>query len=86
MTTLNVYAINRTTVRTAPRTEGILTAQIKKVLSTRDVNGKWIGTNKPSNHSSINTQVIVAKDDIAADTDNYYDDRTVAQVITAINS
>jgi phage-related tail protein len=86
MTTLNVYAINRTTVKTAPRTEGILTAQIKKVLSTRDVNGKWIGTNKPSNYRSIYTQVIVAKDDIAADTDNYYDNRTVAQVITAINS
>jgi hypothetical protein len=85
MTTLNVYAINRTAVRTAPRTEGILTAQIKKVLSTNDVNGKWIGTNKPSNYRSIYTQVIVAKDDIAADTDNYYDNRTVAQVITAIN-
>lgn len=86
MTTLNVYAINRTTVKTAPRTEGILTAQIKKVLSTRDANGKWIGTNKPSNYASIYSQVIVAKDDIAADTDNYYDNRTVAQVITAINS
>jgi hypothetical protein len=86
MTTLNVYAINRTTVKTAPRTEGILTAQIKKVLSTRDVNGKWIGTNKPSNYQSIYSQVIVAKDDIAADTDNYYDNRTVAEVITAINS
>jgi len=85
MTTLNVYAINRTTVKTAPRTEGILTAQIKKVLSTNDVNGKWIGTNKPSNYRSIYTQVIVAKDDIAADTDNYYDNRTVAQVIAAIN-
>jgi phage-related tail protein len=66
--------------------EGIFVNQIKKVLSTRDANGNWIGTNKPSNYRSIYSQLIVAKDDIAADTDNYYDNRTVAAIITAINS
>ena len=87
MLSVNVYAINRSIPKgTLPRVEGIFAAQIKKVLSTKDADGNWIGTNKPANYGSIYSQIIVAKDDIAADTDNYYDNRTVAQIIAAMNA
>lgn len=87
MVTLNVYAINRTIPKgTLPRTEGIFTSRIGKVLSTRDANNKWIGTDKPSNWEKIYSQIIVQKTPMGPETDNYYDNRSVSAVISAINS
>ena len=87
MVTLQVYAINRTIpTGTLPRTEGIFTNRINKVLSTRDANNAWIGTNKPANWSDIYSQVIVQKTPMGPETDNYYDNRTAAVLIAAINT
>ena len=85
VTSISVYAINRTANKTAV-TEGILSSSIRKVMPVRDGSDKWIGTNKPSNHSSIYSQIVVSKDAVSGDTDNYYSGTTVANIITAINA
>lgn len=77
---INVYAIN-SSANTPFRVEGIDLATIKKVMSTWDNYGNWIGSNKPSNYQSINSQLVVAKDAISNDTDNYYDNRTLEELI-----
>jgi hypothetical protein len=85
MVTVAVLAINRTANKTAKST-GLISTSIRKVLPVRDVDGNWIGTNKPSNFASLNSQIVVSKDAISADIDNYYSASTVAQIITAVNA
>lgn len=80
---LPILAINHTSYDA--KVEGIAVSTIKKVMPTWN-SGNWIGTNKPSNYEAINSQLIVAKDAISADTDNYYLAEDVAEALALINA
>lgn len=85
LTTVSVYAMNGTTYST-PLSVGIQSSNVRKVNPVTNGSGAWIGTYKPSNYNLIYSEIIVGRDEMTSDVDYYYANRTVAQIISAVNA
>ena len=73
---------------TPPISMGFKSPSIRKVQPVRDSPGNWIATNDipMPTRQQVYSQIIVEKDESGTSIQNIYTDRTVAQVITAINA
>lgn len=85
LTTVSVYAMNGTTYQT-PITVGIQTSNVRTVNPVRNGQSAWIGKYQPSNYNLVYSEVVVGKDEMTSDVDYYYLNRTVAQIITSLNT
>jgi hypothetical protein len=85
LTTVSVYAINLTTY-TTPISVGIQTSNVRSVNPVRNGAGAWIGKYQPSSYNLIYSEIVVGADQMTSDVNYYYANRTVAQMITALNT
>ena len=83
----SVYGINGI-FYTPPISMGIKSSSVRQVKPVRDANGKWIGTNQipMPTRQKVYSQIVHDKDESGTSTENIYTDRTVAQMITALNA
>ena len=67
---------------------GLKTGSIRKVQPVRNAAGQWIATNEipMPTRQQVYAQLIVEKDESGTSVQNFYTDRTVAQMVTAINA
>ena len=83
LTSVSVYAMNLTTY-TTPITVGIQNSNVRGVNPVRNGSGAWIGKYKPSNYANVYSEVVVGADEMTSDSNYYYLNRTVAQMISDI--
>jgi hypothetical protein len=84
LTTVSVYGMDGTTYQT-PISVGIQNTNVRAVNPVRNGSGAWIGKYQPSNYNLIYSEIVVGADQMTSDVNYYYANRTVAQMITAIN-
>lgn len=84
LTSTSVYAISGTEYKT-PITVGIENANVRAVNPVRN-GSAWIGKYQPSSYNLIYSEIVVGKDKMSSDVDYYYANRTVAQMIAAVNA
>ena len=82
----SVYGINGI-FYTPPVSMGVKSSRVRTVKPVRDANGNWIGTNKipMPTRQKVYSQIVVDKDESGTSVDNYYTDRSVSAMITALN-
>lgn len=89
ITSVSVYAINGITF-TPPITVGVKNNLIKRVMPVRDSSNNWIakeGTSFPATvKNGIYSCIEVEKDESGTSYDNFYCNRSVSSMITAINT
>lgn len=88
LTSVSVYAMTPGKSFTTPITVGIQNSNVRGVNPVRDGSGNWIGKMNPppSNYNLIYSEIVVGRDEMSSDVTYYYANRTVSQMITAINS
>ncbi len=73
---------------TPPIAMGVKSQSVRQVKPVRDANGNWIGTNEVPmpNRQKVYSQLVVDMDESGTSKRNYYTDKTVSAMITAINA
>ena len=85
LTQVSVYAINNTAFSPAI-SMGIQNSNVRRVNPVRDGSGKWIGMYQPSNYNLIYSEIVTGRDEMSSDVQFVYANRTVSQIITALNA